>query len=63
MKVMFNEGLMMCREHYHCPYESCKHYSWHTEKESCKTRRCQKLRQMVTCTKTPIEKDEIILMK
>jgi len=58
MKVMLNEGLVMCHEHYHCPYENCKHYSWHEEKESCKTRRCQKLRQMVSCTKTPIEKDD-----
>jgi hypothetical protein len=58
MKVMFNEGMVMCREHYHCQYESCKHYSWHERKESCQTRRCQKLRQMVSCTKTPIEKDD-----
>ncbi|MCC7558987.1 MAG: hypothetical protein KO318_00955 [Methanobacterium sp.] len=56
MKVLYNEGKVMCREHYHCPYENCKHYSWHPKKESCKSRRCQKIRQMVSCTPTPIEK-------
>ncbi|MDO5837076.1 MAG: hypothetical protein Q4P17_11265 [Methanobacterium sp.] len=56
MKVMFNNGRVMCSEHYHCPYESCKHYDWHHKKESCKSRRCQKLRQMVSCTPKPIEK-------
>ncbi|WP_321421465.1 hypothetical protein [uncultured Methanobacterium sp.] len=56
MKINLNPKQVMCREHYHCQYESCKHYSWHEEKESCKSRKCQKLRQMVKCTKNPQEK-------
>jgi len=51
MKVKSKQSQVICREHTHCPYENCKHSSWHQEKDSCKSRKYQKLRQMVRCTK------------
>ncbi|HMK54425.1 MAG TPA: hypothetical protein VK444_06555 [Methanobacteriaceae archaeon] len=56
MRIMYNQGLLMCQEYYNCEYLKCKHFQWHDARSSCQPRQCQKTGLKVTCTATPREK-------